>query len=132
RRKPRGSHPFRQGRHEGGRAQSHEVFQGRELRAMHAVPQWDGKGGDAHVRDELEQGGARRSRPGHGRCLDLWAWAGGAQSAAIRLQILPGGFAMTAARAVPTVQIDNDRVRVTEWRFAPGAETGFHVHEMDY
>ncbi len=39
---------------------------------------------------------------------------------------------MTAAQAVPTVQVDNDRVRVTEWRFAPGAETGFHVHEMDY
>ena len=39
---------------------------------------------------------------------------------------------MTSTRAVPTVQIDNDRVRVTEWRFAPGAETGFHVHEMDY
>lgn len=39
---------------------------------------------------------------------------------------------MTAAPAVPTVQIDNDRVRVTEWRFGPGAETGFHVHEMDY
>ena len=35
-------------------------------------------------------------------------------------------------RAVPTVQIDNERVRVTEWRFAPGAETGFHVHGMDY
>ncbi len=34
--------------------------------------------------------------------------------------------------AVPTVQIDNERVRVTEWRFAPGAETGFHVHAMDY
>ena len=34
--------------------------------------------------------------------------------------------------AVPTVQIDTDRVRVTEWRFAPGAETGWHVHEMDY
>lgn len=34
--------------------------------------------------------------------------------------------------AVPTVQIDNNRVRVTEWRFAPGAETGFHVHGMDY
>ncbi len=34
--------------------------------------------------------------------------------------------------AVPTVQIDNDQVRVTEWRFAPGAETGFHIHEMDY
>ena len=39
---------------------------------------------------------------------------------------------MTAPQAVPMVQIDNERVRVTEWRFAPGAETGFHVHEMDY
>ena len=37
-----------------------------------------------------------------------------------------------SARAVPTVQVDNDCVRVTEWRFAPRAETGFHVHEMDY
>lgn len=36
------------------------------------------------------------------------------------------------AQATPIVQEDNDRVRVTEWRFAPGAETGFHVHEMDY
>jgi quercetin dioxygenase-like cupin family protein len=35
-------------------------------------------------------------------------------------------------QAVPTVQVDNDRVRVTEWRFAPGAETGEHVHEFDY
>ncbi len=38
---------------------------------------------------------------------------------------------MTVA-AVPTVQIDNAQVRVTEWRFAPGAETGFHTHGMDY
>jgi beta-alanine degradation protein BauB len=35
-------------------------------------------------------------------------------------------------QAVPTVQVDDDRVRVTEWRFAPGAETGEHVHQMDY
>jgi beta-alanine degradation protein BauB len=35
-------------------------------------------------------------------------------------------------RAVPTVQIDSERVRVTQWRFAPGAETGEHVHQMDY
>jgi mannose-6-phosphate isomerase-like protein (cupin superfamily) len=34
--------------------------------------------------------------------------------------------------AVPTVMVDNDRVRVTEWVFAPGAATGWHVHEMDY
>ncbi|MBI1394610.1 MAG: cupin domain-containing protein [Betaproteobacteria bacterium] len=35
-------------------------------------------------------------------------------------------------KATPTVQIDNDRVRVTEWRFPPGAATGHHRHEMDY
>lgn len=35
-------------------------------------------------------------------------------------------------KAVPTVQIENDRVRVTEWRFAKGAATGFHRHEYDY
>lgn len=34
--------------------------------------------------------------------------------------------------AEPTLQIDDDRVRVTEWRFAPGAETGWHTHDMDY
>jgi quercetin dioxygenase-like cupin family protein len=37
---------------------------------------------------------------------------------------------MMQARA--TVQIDNERVRVTEWRFAPGAHTGHHRHELDY
>jgi quercetin dioxygenase-like cupin family protein len=37
-----------------------------------------------------------------------------------------------AAAAQPTVFIDNDRVRVTEWRFAPGAATGWHRHAMDY
>ena len=30
------------------------------------------------------------------------------------------------------VFIDNDRTRVTEWRFAPGAQTGWHRHEFDY
>jgi len=34
--------------------------------------------------------------------------------------------------AAPTVQIDNDRLKVTEWRFSPGAETGHHRHSMDY
>ena len=37
-----------------------------------------------------------------------------------------------AARASAKVFIDNERVRVTEWRFAPGAATGWHRHEMDY
>jgi hypothetical protein len=36
------------------------------------------------------------------------------------------------SRAVPTLLIDNERVRVTEWRFAPGAATGWHRHAMDY
>ena len=36
------------------------------------------------------------------------------------------------AAAVPTVQVDNDVVKVTEWRFAPGAETGWHRHACDY
>ena len=35
-------------------------------------------------------------------------------------------------QAVPTVQSDNDRTRVTEWRFSPGAATGYHRHEYDY
>ena len=39
---------------------------------------------------------------------------------------------MMSAKAVPTLQIDNERVRVTEWRFAPGAATGWHRHEHDY
>lgn len=34
--------------------------------------------------------------------------------------------------AVATVQVDNERVRVTEYRFAPGAETTWHQHAWDY
>ena len=36
------------------------------------------------------------------------------------------------AKGVGTIQIDNEKARVTEWRFAPGAETGEHIHEYDY
>jgi quercetin dioxygenase-like cupin family protein len=34
--------------------------------------------------------------------------------------------------ATPTQLIDNERVRVTEWRFRPGEATGWHRHEYDY
>lgn len=34
--------------------------------------------------------------------------------------------------AQSTVQVENDRVKVTEWRFAPGAATGWHRHAYDY
>jgi mannose-6-phosphate isomerase-like protein (cupin superfamily) len=36
------------------------------------------------------------------------------------------------AKAVPTQQVDDERVRITRWDFAPGAATGFHVHEYPY
>lgn len=35
-------------------------------------------------------------------------------------------------KATSHIQVDTDRVIVTEWRFAPGAETGHHVHARDY
>ena len=35
-------------------------------------------------------------------------------------------------QASSRVFIDNPRTRVTEWRFAPGAETGWHRHGYDY
>ena len=34
--------------------------------------------------------------------------------------------------ATSTVQVDNDKVLVTEWRMPPGSSTGFHVHGRDY
>ncbi len=36
------------------------------------------------------------------------------------------------SRAESIVHVDNAEVRVTEWRFAPGAATGWHRHEYDY
>ncbi len=34
--------------------------------------------------------------------------------------------------AKPVVHIDDERFKVTEWRFAPGAATGWHRHMHDY
>ena len=35
--------------------------------------------------------------------------------------------------AIPTIRIDNDRVRTTKWRFARrGDNTGWHRHDHDY
>lgn len=39
---------------------------------------------------------------------------------------------MKRPSAVPNVQIDNEHVTVTEWRFPPGGETGWHRHGMHY
>lgn len=35
-------------------------------------------------------------------------------------------------KATSHVQVENEWVKVTEWRFAPGAETGHHIHLHDY
>jgi quercetin dioxygenase-like cupin family protein len=35
-------------------------------------------------------------------------------------------------KATAHPQVETERVIVTEWRFAPGAETGYHVHAHDY
>jgi quercetin dioxygenase-like cupin family protein len=40
---------------------------------------------------------------------------------------------MTARpQGVATLIESNDRVIITEWRLAPGGETGWHEHELDY
>lgn len=39
---------------------------------------------------------------------------------------------MSREQAVATRLLEDDRVRVTRFDFAPGAETGWHTHEMDY
>ena len=41
-------------------------------------------------------------------------------------------MATKRAAATPTTQVNNERVTVTEWRFAPDAETGWHKHGHDY
>ncbi|MDX2102183.1 MAG: cupin domain-containing protein, partial [Alphaproteobacteria bacterium] len=39
---------------------------------------------------------------------------------------------MPKAQSEAIVHIDDHRFKVTEWRFAPGAETGWHIHGHDY
>ena len=39
---------------------------------------------------------------------------------------------MQRKKAKANIQIDNERVRVTEYSFDINEETGFHVHQWDY
>jgi len=39
---------------------------------------------------------------------------------------------MQRKKANANIQIDNNRVRVTEYSFNKNEETGFHVHQWDY
>lgn len=58
----------------------------------------------------------------------------GGDRAAIVEAIDEAGFDVAAGRAPATAeqQLDDGVVRVTKWTFAPGTETGAHVHEYDY
>lgn len=39
---------------------------------------------------------------------------------------------MSQTSAQATVQLDNEKVIVTRWDFSPGAQTGWHRHDLDY
>ena len=39
---------------------------------------------------------------------------------------------MQRKKAKTSIQIDNERIRVTEYSFNKGDETGFHKHQWDY
>lgn len=39
---------------------------------------------------------------------------------------------MNRPKAQATKQVETERLIVTRWDFAPGEETGHHVHEHDY
>jgi beta-alanine degradation protein BauB len=39
---------------------------------------------------------------------------------------------VSGPQASSALLVENDRVRVTQWRFAPGEATGWHRHELDY
>jgi quercetin dioxygenase-like cupin family protein len=39
---------------------------------------------------------------------------------------------MSENRAQATVLVENEKVKVSEWRFRAGAATGYHRHEYDY
>ena len=38
----------------------------------------------------------------------------------------------TRPQAEAILQVDNERVIITQWRFVPGAQTGWHKHRYDY
>ena len=39
---------------------------------------------------------------------------------------------MQRKKASATIQIDTERIRVTEYSFNKNEETGFHIHQWDY
>ena len=54
------------------------------------------------------------------------------ESTLVKRPSIDGTKGGATATATATVQLDNDRMRVTEWRFGPDGEAGLHVHPFDY
>ena len=91
----RGRRLVRPGRHQGRGAQPHALLRGRELRPVHAVPQRHREGGRHDGPRRLRRAADERPLPGHDGRLDLRPRPGGAKSAIMPLQILPGGAGMS-------------------------------------
>src|SRR3546814_6246143 len=56
----------------------------------------------------------------------------GVQTCALPILCQSSQGQASQVQAVPTQQVDDERVRIPRWDFAPGAATGFHVHEYPY
>jgi quercetin dioxygenase-like cupin family protein len=75
------------------------------------------------------------NEPGHRAGLFLWrhrSTRGGPDARARHLVSYGKREEIMTGTAKATVFIDNERVIVTEYRFAPGANTGWHRHGHDY
>src|SRR5690606_16987344 len=89
----------------------------RELRPVHALPCRHGQGRAADARGEMGPRHARGPEPGDDRCLDLRPGSGGAESRALRAEVLSGrGLTMSAAQDLvmtpATVEFELDGVKV--------------------
>src|SRR5262249_45744791 len=108
--------PFRQGRYEGSGAQPDALLRGRELRPMHALPRRHREGRHADGNRALGSGVVNGALRRHARRLDLRARPGGAQPAAVRTQVFPGGAGKAARELVMKI---NGRLMVRDAGLRP-------------
>ena len=73
-----------------GGLESDEVLRGRKLRPVHALPRRHGKGGQVDGEGSVGRKAAGRALDRDARCLDLRAWPGGTEPAAVRAEIFSG------------------------------------------
>ena len=78
-----GCDPLRQGRYQGCGVEPDEVLRGRKLRSVHALPRRDRESGQADGQGSLGRKAPGRAVDRDARCVDLWTWPGGAESAVV-------------------------------------------------